>query len=76
MSGSYPKATDTKFPGLDHMNLLEKLFLKEKKRKFFLDDSDESQAWESLRSIWKVNYLFSCPWLFSQTDFSEFLFQE
>ena len=54
MSGSYPKATDTKFPGLDHMNLLEKLFLKEKKRKFFLDDSDESQAWESLRSIWKV----------------------
>lgn len=54
----------------------KKIFLKKKKRKFFLDDSDGSQAWESLSSIWKVNYLFSCPWLFSQTDFSEILFQE
>ena len=33
MSGSYPKATDTKFPGLDPMNLLEKTLSEEKKKK-------------------------------------------
>lgn len=46
MSGSYPKATETKFPGLDPRNLkkIKTLSEREKKKENSLWMTDESQA--------------------------------